>query len=145
MTHIRRSYLDDLKTQIKPLVTSGKIGGVWIQRAKPSRTAYPLVTLYAENEPVETLVIHAGDRPQDRNLTISIDIWIRGSPDDEKAERDMDKACELVEPILNTPAGADDMQLINTEFQVNEEDPELHTVTLTYQIKYNTVERNPII
>lgn len=135
--HIRRLFLENLRTQLQTL--SG-YGGVWIQRSAPTRNMYPCFTLHAESETVETLSIHGQPRPQDRVLTVTVNAWIRGTVDDEQAESDMDAAGLLIESILVKPVGADEMSLIATEFKVSEEEPEIHVISLTYNIIYSTTE-----
>jgi hypothetical protein len=135
--HKRRALLEALQTQLKTLPG---FAGVWIQRIGPVRNSFPCVTLYADAESVETMTIHNQPRPQDRIITVSINAWIRGTVADEKAETDMDDAAVLIESIMTRPAGADDIQLIATDFKVSEDEPEIHVITLTYQISYNTVE-----
>lgn len=138
--HKRRALLEALQTRLKTLPG---FAGVWIQRFGPSRLAFPSITLYADAETVETRSIHPQPRPQQRILTVSINIWIRGSPNDEKAEVDMDAAALLVESVMICPAAADDILLIATDFKVSEEEPEIHVFTLTYQIAYQTTEFTP--
>lgn len=143
--HIRRAILEDLKGQLKALVDAGKVSVVLIQRAKPNRNTYPLINLYSENEQVDNLQIHDIARDQDRQLNVSIDGWIKGSPDDEKAEKAMDALALLIEQTLVRPANAEDFRLTGTDQQFADEELLLHTVTLTYQIDYSTIERNPTI
>lgn len=138
--HKRRALLEALQTRLKTL--SG-FAGVWIQRIGPSRLAFPSITLYADAETCETLTIHLQPRPQDRVLTVAINIWIRGTANDEKAESDMDAAALLVESVMSKPAAADDILLIATDFKVSEDEPEIHVCTLTYQVNYHSTEYNP--
>jgi hypothetical protein len=140
--HIRRFFLESLRTQLKTLPN---YGGVWIQRAAPQRSAYPAITLFTDNETAETLSIHAPARPQDRLLTVSVIIWIKGTQDDEKAEIDMDASAADVEGVLRRPVGADDLYLVATDFQFAEDEPDIHAVTLTYKISYNTTEFSPVV
>ena len=135
--HKRRSILEALQTQLK---TVSGFAGVWIQRIGPVRNAFPCITIYADAESVETMTIHSQPRPQDRTLTVSINAWIRGTIADEKAETDMDDAAVLIESVMTKPSGADDIQLIATDFKVSEDEPEIHVVTLTYHITYNCTE-----
>ena len=138
--HKRRAYLEDLRTKLKTLTG---FGGVWIQRIGPSRTMFPSITLYADQETVETETIHAPNRPQDRVLTISINAWIRGTADDEKAESDMDDAAVSIEGIITKPTGTDDIILVSTDFNISEEEPEIHVITLTYKLQYQSTELSP--
>jgi len=140
--HIRRALLQALQTQLKALTG---FSGVWIQRIGPTRNAFPAITLYADQESVETLSIHAQPRPQERVLTVSVNAWIRGTSDDEKAESDMDAAAVSIEAVLTRPLLADDMVLVATDFSVSEEEPEIHVCTLTYHVIYSTTEFGPII
>ena len=139
--HKRRTILEAVCTRLK---TVSGLAGVWIQRSAPTRLAFPCVTLFANEETCETLTINLQPRPQHRVLTISINIWILGSTDDEKAESDMDAAALLVESVISCPAAADDILLIATDFKVSEEEPKIHVCNLTYQIKYQTNELTPI-
>jgi len=140
--HQRRQFLEAIKTQLKAV---DGFPGVWIQRIGPQRNIYPSITLYSDQESIETLTIHSPARPQDRVLTISIVAWIKGSADDEKAEQDMDKAAVLIEQAVTKPVGADDMALIATDFIVDEEEAEIHAVTLTYTLFYTSTEFSPSV
>jgi hypothetical protein len=135
--HYRRTYLLDLRTQ---LLTITGFAGVWIQRISPSRTAFPSITLFADQETLVTETIHSAPRPQDRRLMINVRAWVRGVPDTEKAENDMDAAALAIEQKLRKPSGTDDMILMATDFGIDETDPEVHAVTLTYQIQYQSTE-----
>lgn len=137
MIHIRRSFLENLRNQLKTL--SG-FGGVWIHRIGPSRNAYPCITVFSDSETIETEGLGAFAREQERLLTVSVSVWIRGTPDDEKAESDMDDAALAIENLLDAPPGVSEMKLVSTEFQVSEDEPEIHVVTLQYQISYCTHE-----
>ena len=139
--HARRAILQAIRTQLK---TIPGMGGVWIQRVPPVRVMWPCITLAADNESVETLTIHAQPRQQDRIITVSINCWIRGTPDDEKVESDMDAAAVLIEQAMDSDFGADGCQLIATDFRVGEEEPEIHQLVLTYQLSYTTTESNPV-
>lgn len=138
--HKRHALLEALQTQLK---TMGGFAGVWIQRIGPSRLAFPCVTLFVDAETVATLTIHPQPRPQDRVLTVSVSAWIRGTVDDEKAEQDMDDAAVLIESVMTKPAAADDIVLVATDFNVDEIDPEIHVITLTYTIFYTSTEHSP--
>jgi len=142
--HIRRYFLEYIRNNLKTL-PSPSFSGVWIQRIGPSRNSFPCITIYAESESVENLTVHAQPRPQERILTIAVNIWIRGTPDDEKAESDMDSAAVQVEAAMLNNMGADDVILVGTDFNVDEIEPEIHLCKLTYQISYNTREFNPTI
>lgn len=139
--HKRHALLEALQTQLKTL---DGFAGVWIQRLGPSRLAFPCVTLFADAETVATLTIHPQPRPQDRVLTVSVSAWIRGTVDDEKAEQDMDDAAVLIESVMTKPAAADDIVLVATDFNVDEIDPEIHSITLTYYIFYTSIEHSPV-
>ena len=140
--HTRRAILEQLRSQLK---NESALVGCWIQRIGPRNAAFPHATLYAESDNVETLTIHDISRPQDRVLIVSVVVWVRGTPDDEKAEADLDAAAEIIEQTLTTPTHADDMTLISTDFEVSEDEPEIHLARLTYQIKYQTAEQQPEI
>ncbi|MDD4906656.1 MAG: hypothetical protein PHD39_10925 [Methylobacter tundripaludum] len=140
--HLRRYYLEALRTQLKTLAG---FAGVWIQRIGPTRNSFPCITLYASQETNETLLIHPPPRAQDRVLTVSVCAWIRGTVDDEKAESDMDEAARLIESIMTIPANSDDIVLIATDFTVAEDEPEIHVVTLTYNLHYHSTEFTPVI
>lgn len=139
--HARRAILDAIRAQLK---TIPGFGGVWIQRIPPTRAAWPCITLAADSESIETLTIHSQPRPQDRTLTVSVSCWIRGTPDDEKVEQDMDAAAVLIETAMSADFGADNCQLITTDFIVDEDEPEIHRLVLTYQLSYTTTESNPV-
>lgn len=140
--HARRAILEQLRSQLK---NATGLHGCWIQRIGPRNAAFPHVTLYAESDSVETLTIHAQNRPQDRVLLVAVVAWVRGTPDDEKAEIDLDAAAETVEQSLTTPTHADDMTLISTDFEVSEDEPEIHLARLSYRILYTTTETEPEI
>lgn len=138
--HKRRQFLESIRTQLR---NTSLFGGVWISRTGPARAVFPSVTIYADQETVETLTIHAPARPQDRVLIVAVTAWIRGTPNDERPDEEMDKSAELLESNVIKPTGADDMILIATDFEVDLEDPEIHAVTLTYQIRYTLTEFSP--
>jgi hypothetical protein len=135
--HRRRNILEFLATRLRTL--SG-YSVVRIQRAGSSRLAYPYITLYAESEECKTLTVHPQPRPQDRALIVSVNVWIRGTVDDEKPETDMDNAAVDVESVMSKPTIADDIELIATDFAVAEDEPEIHVVTLTYRVVYTSTE-----
>lgn len=130
--HKRRAILEYLRAQLKAAIG---LNGCWIQRGERN-AKYPHCTIYAESEAVETLTIHAPSRPQDRQLTVAVIGWVRGLPDDERAEYDLDYVAELIEEVMGPPDIADDMILIGTDFSVSEDEPEIHFVKLTYQVSY---------
>lgn len=140
--HKRRALLEAIQTKLKTL--SG-FAGVWIQRIGPTRNAFPCITLYADAESVETVTIHHQPRPQERVLTVSINAWIRGTVDDEKAEVDMDAAAVLIESVLLNDFNAEDVLLQSTDFKVSEDEPEIHVITLTYRFDYGTTEFTPTV
>jgi hypothetical protein len=139
--HIRRANLESLRNQLQTLPD---FAGVWIQRIGPVRNSYPCITLYSESETVEYLTFQPSPRPQERTQTVSVNIWVRGTTDDEKAEIDMDNFALAVEAILSQPDKSSAMQLVATDFKVAEDEPELHVVTLTYHLNYFSTEFNPI-
>jgi hypothetical protein len=138
--HIRRLFLEDLRTQLKTLPN---YGGVWIQRCVPTRGSFPAITVFSDNETQEFNTI-GPVRCQNRYLTVSVIVWIRGSVDDEKIEIDMDNASLDIEQKLRTPTGADDFYMVSTDFQYSEEDGDLSAVTLTYKLEYSTNEFDPV-
>jgi hypothetical protein len=140
--HIRRSILESIRTQLKVLPN---YGGVWIQRIAPNRNSFPAITLYPENETVDTLTIHVSPRPQERALTVIVNVWIKGTPDNEKIESDFDKAAVDIESTIVLPANAIDFYLLSTDFQFVEDDAEINAITLTYRVIYETTEFNPIV
>ena len=142
MTHIRRSILKEIREQIK---ASPVFAGVWIQRIPPVRIAFPSVTLYAETEVIDYLIINNIPRQQERKLTVAVAAWIKGTPDDEKAESDMDAAALIIEELVHRPELANECVLVGIDFQVAENDPEIHIVTLTYQVSYFCIEFEPRI
>lgn len=140
--HKRRSILEDIRAQLNAL---SYFSGVWIQRISPARVQYPSIMLFADSETVSTESIHGMPRPQDRTLSVSVIARIRGAIDDEKAESDMDAAAETVEKAITLPAGANNIVLTATDFTIDETDPEIHEVRLTYQIGYYTDENAPSV
>lgn len=142
MVHLRRAYLEALRAQLQTLTG---FGGVYIKRVTAMRMAFPVITLYADAETVDTLTIHPPPRPQERVLTVAVNVFIRGAIDDEKAEADADALALLIEQKLRKPAGADDLILVATDFVVAEDEPEVHVLTLTFKIEYQTVEFSPSV
>jgi len=136
--HLRRKILNDLATLLKGLTG---FGAVRIQRVGPPKTIFPAITLYAEEESCQTLTVHPQPRAQDRVLTVSINAWIRGTVDDEKAETDMDAAAVLIESVMSQPTNADDIVLVGTDFNIAEDEPEIHVITLTYHVSYHSTEK----
>ncbi len=139
--HIRRAILESLRTQLQTLPD---FAGVWIQRIGPVRNSYPCITLYSESETVDYLTFQRSPRLQERTQTVLVNIWVRGTTDDEKAEIDMDNFALAAETILSQPDKSSVMQLVATDFKVAEDEPELHVVTLTYHLNYFSTEFNPI-
>ncbi len=137
--HARQTILQTLKAQLK---TANYFPVVLNQRVLPARIQYPAVTFYAENEDVETALVHPV-RVQERVLNVSIVVWLRGSANDEKPETDMDKAAEVVEKAVVLFGGIDDIKLLSTDFTVDEDEPEIHAVSLNYQISYCVDEGTP--
>lgn len=137
--HKRRKILEDLQTQLK---TVAGFAGVWIQRGAPSRNAFPGITLYADSETVEYLLIHQPNT-LDRTLNVSIVAWIKGSPNDEKIEADMDKAAAAIETELVLPADALTIQLVSTDFNLLDDEAGPQTITINYSITYETIENLP--
>ncbi|MGZ5000625.1 MAG: hypothetical protein ACXV7F_10010 [Methylomonas sp.] len=142
MMHIRRAILEALRTQLKTLPV---FAGVWIQRIGPTRNSYPSITLYADAEPVEYLTLHQLPRKQERTLAVSVNVWVRGTANDEKAESDMDAFAVSIESVLAKPSQAADMVLVATDFKVAEEEPEIHVITLTYSVSYFSTEFSPTV
>ena len=142
MKHIRRAIIEDLQEKLKTL---HGFTGIWNQRIPPSRNSFPCLTLFCESETAETVTIHHQPRPQERILTVNINVWVLGSPDDEKPERDMDLAAIWIESILTTPELATDILLVATDFNISEDEPEIHCLTLTYHVSYFSTEFSPII
>ena len=140
--HIRRSILEALRDQLNSLPG---IGGAWIQRIPPSRVAYPSITLFASSENIITEGFGVVAREQERELIVSISAWIRGTSDDEKAEYDMDEAAEIIENTILMPSHATDMLLVSTDWQVTEDEPEIHVLTMNYQINYCSLENQSSI
>lgn len=140
--HKRRHILEDIKTQLKLLPD---FAGVWIQRIAPARAGYPAITVYSNEETADILTLTGPIACQERLLNVSIVGWIKGNAIDEQAEQDMDKVAEAIEFGLTKPSIADDMSLVATDFIVDEEEAEVHAVTLTYSIGYTTEEGSPSV
>ena len=140
--HKRRQLLEAIKAQLKELPN---FGGVKIQRIAPIRARYPLIIIYDADESVQIASIHQHPRDQDRELNFNVTVWIKGTADDEKAEMDMDNAAEQIETKLTNPAGVQDMYLTGTDKAIDEEEAEIHAVTLSYTIKYETQENSPTV
>ncbi len=138
--HIRRKLLDQIKAQLKAVT---EFAGVWNQRSPPIRAAYPCITLYSVDEEIDQALIHVLPRCLDRNLDVSITVWIKGTPDDEKAEIDMDTMAELVEQVVKCPDLADRCTLKRTDFILDEEEADVHAISLNYQLVYETQENDP--
>lgn len=143
--HIRRALLENLQQQLKTLPG---FAGVWIKRTGPKRTSYPSITLHAIDEDVKTNVETFGPdipRDQDRKFLVAINGWVRGTIEEEKAEADMDEIAEAIEAVLVHPLDNFDMILTGTDFAVAEDEPEIHKVTLYYQLTYLTIERDATV
>ena len=140
--HIRRGFLTDIKTQLKPLTQNGS---VWITRSQPPSAARPCFTLFDDSETSEITTIHGGNRPQRRDLSIVVIGWtVYDVNDPEKSEQRMDAAALAIEEKLIKPIGADDCYLISTEKNLDEDDPKSSSVSLRYQIIYRSTERSPV-
>ncbi len=141
--HIRRSILRALRDQLKTLPL---FAGVWVQRVPPSRNAWPCITVYAIEESVITQTqdnFPSVPRDQDRIVSVAVTGWMKGGKDDEKNDEDLDRAAETIEICLRNTVWADDMVLVATDPEVSEDDPEINRITLTYHIKYFTLEYSP--
>jgi hypothetical protein len=139
--HVRRAILNDLQTKLKTL---SDYAGVWNTRIGPKRNAYPCITFFVDNEQNEIETLQLPPRPQDRKLNLSIKVWVKGTTDLEKVEIDMDAAAVSVEGVLSCPALATDIKLIETMMEVDENEPEIHSITFLYQIDYLTTEFAPV-
>lgn len=150
MKHARRKILESLAAQLQTLPDFA--GKVWIQRIGPVRNSYPCITLFSEAEQVEHTTFHQSPRPQLRTVSVSINAWIRGTADDEKAEIDLDASALDIEQVLikpdikkpgETKNVVQSMELIGSNFLVSEDEPEIHQVTLSYSVRYHTTENAP--
>ena len=66
---------------------------------------------------------------------------MQSGSDIEYAEKQMDIQAARVETVMtNTIPEIDDLRLVATDFDAAEEEPLLHSVSLTYQIDYSTTE-----
>jgi hypothetical protein len=134
--HKRRKILNDLKTS---LLTLG-YAGARNTRYRPNLVAYPYITYWVESENTQTLTVHPQPRPQDRKFTVSVRSWRAGTPDTEKPETDMDADAVAIEAVMTKPTNADDIELLATDFDTEEDDPQIHHVTLTFLVSYNSTE-----
>lgn len=147
--HIRRALLEDLRAQLKTLTG---YGGVWIKRTEPTQNLARTITLFDDNEDVETLTIHAPARPQDRIVTVSVIGWVRGAVDSEKVESDMDDVAYEIENKLRRPTTTvggiqvcSDMVLVGSNKNVSEQQSDLSSITLSYRLDYQTIEFAPSV
>lgn len=141
-THKRRAILVAHKAQLKPLSTGGS---VWITRGLPPSAARPCFTLYDDSESVEIGTIHPAPRPQQRILSMVVTGWtIYDVNDPEKSEERLDALALAIEQTVVKATDCDDLQLIGTEKQLDEDDPKSSSVTLRYSISYRTTEQNPV-
>lgn len=142
--HIRRKYLNDLKTQLKTIPEFSK--RVWNHRTPP-KNQYPSVTVYAVTENTAIENIHLPPRPQERTLTVHVNLYIKATQDDEKLEADIDSYTALVEAVIKAPEGVNDLQLIETTFPEvfpDEEKLEVAEINMIYLLRYDTTEFSPI-
>lgn len=149
MKHLRQHYLEQLQILLK---TATVFKGVWIQRTRRKQNSmYPQITIYPSSETVEHPAANNSyretDRSQTRTVNIIVRIWTQQNDDAEKLERDFNNHSLAVESVLKNSFGAIDLMLQNTEFDAHEEDeePTIHTVTLTYTLTYYSQESNPTI
>jgi len=131
--HKRRQIIENIRTKLK---TMPNIGGCWIQQVPPKRIAWPCLTLHADNETNNPLTIHEPD--DERFINLQVTAWIRGTPDDERIDAEMDKMGLAIEKLMNEDFGASSCRLIQTDFITDQEEPEIHQLTITYQIIYYT-------
>lgn len=104
-------------------------------------TKFPGITFYADNETTETLTIHRQPRPQSRQMTLVVTAWVGGTRNIEDYETELDLQSARIEGVMtNTIAGVDDLRLTVTDFNITEDEPPVHSVTLTYQVDYSTNE-----
>lgn len=139
--HDRQKILNELRTQLK---NSTYFAGVWVQRVIPNKNVFPCVTLFADNETVDTLTIHNGNRPQDRFVNVSIVGWVKGARlSDEQIEIELSIMSAEIEKQISPPTGAIDIKLDSTDYLVDDAEPELHSIKLNYLLNYGTSERTP--
>jgi hypothetical protein len=97
----------------------------------------PGITYYTEHEAAESLTIHPQPRPQLRRLTLTVKCWVQNGGTGEQAEDQMDIQSERIEEVMvNDINGITDLTLISTEYDVDEAEPNIHAIVLTYQLDY---------
>lgn len=142
--HIRRQHLTDLKTQLKTIPEFSK--RVFNQR-QPPKNGYPSVTVYSATENTDIGTIHPPPRPQERTLTVRVNIYIKTTQDDEKLEADIDNYTALIEAAVKAPIGVNDLQLIETTFPEvfpDDEKLEVAEINMIYLLRYDTTEFSPV-
>jgi hypothetical protein len=91
-------------------------------------TGFPAVYVYMLREDVETIVMGASRRRQQRAMTLAVDYWCKAANPDATEDL-MDTACGLIEAAINADTDlngtAADVLLTNTEYlyDVTEEAP----------------------
>lgn len=142
--HKRREIIAELRQRLTALPKFHWVRNQRVPLDGQTGRKYPGITFFVENETTRTETIHVMPRPQDRVLTVTVQVWMQtDSADQEKIESDLDDYAQLVETAFSLALSLVDVtnvQLLSTEMIVGEDDPRLHVAALTYQIDYSTHE-----
>jgi hypothetical protein len=105
---------------------------------------FPGITYYAEQENAESLTIHPQPRPQLRKLTLIVKAWVQIGGTGELSEEQMDIQADRIEAVMtNEINDVADLTLVATDFDVEESEPSIHAIVLTYQLEYLQTELTP--
>lgn len=139
--HPRRAIIEAIKASLKSISQMHFVQNTRVPLSTTAGTKFPGITFYADNEPIETLTILLQPRPQLRHLTLVVTVWVGGTRNLEDFETELDLQSSRIEAVMsNTIDNVDDLRLIATDFSITEDEPYVHSVTLTYQVDYSTTE-----
>ena len=140
--HTRRKILEAIRQNLIAVKEFASVRNTRMTTPSALGNNFPMAVFYADNESISTETIHHQPRPQLRQLLLTVRVWImQHGNDTEYAEKQMDIQSARVETVMtNDIPYLDDLRLVATDFDAAEEEPLLHSVTLTYQVDYQTTE-----
>lgn len=135
----QQAYIDELKQRLKAIPN---LAGVWNQRTFPTRNVYPCAVIFYENETNESLGMMMQDHQRYAQITVAV--FLQGTQDPEKVERD---TVDLTDSVIKALGGMDDPLAYITyqgvTYGVQELDPEvqdeyqlIHRAELRFLLQY---------
>lgn len=135
--HQRQAILEAIKANLSTIKSFQRVRITRQATSAAIGNVFPAITLFPASETTDTLTIHRQARPQERVLLVSVRGWVLGTVDVEKAESDMSIVSARIESAMtNQITGINDVLLLATDFEVAEDEPQIHIVTLNYRVDY---------